>query len=78
MIIFSQIVNFFIVYIDIGGSRENDLTDSVATLEFTFDQVIGSRLFDMRISQLECNSKTDPPAGCLQYFTGIEGKIILK
>ena len=39
--------------------------------------MIGSRTFNVRVSQLECISKTDPPAGCLQYFTGTEGNTFI-
>ena len=28
----------------------------------------------IRVSQMECHSISNPPAGCLQYFTGLTGK----
>ena len=32
-----------------------------------------SRMWNMKVSQVECNSKLLPPTGCLQYFTGTQG-----
>jgi len=47
----------------------------VATLEFNFGPFKGSRAFNIRVTQIECTSKTTSPIGCLQYFTGLTGRI---
>jgi len=46
-----------------------------ATLEFNFGPFQGSRAFNIRVTQIECSSKILPPFGCLQYFTGLTGRI---
>jgi len=63
------------IYIDIGASRKNDIAGFAATLQFSFAKVIGARSFNVRVSQLDCNSKETPPAGCLQYHTEIQGRL---
>ena len=43
----------------------------------TFKVVVGESGLDWKIlvSQIECSSKSLPPAGCLQYFMGSEGQV---
>ena len=68
---------FSTVYIDIGSSQDNDIVGFAASLQITYDQVVGSRSFNIRVSQLDCTSKENPPAGCLQYLTGTQGNLNL-
>ena len=57
------------VFVEIGD-------DTSATLLFTFGvNVPGSREFEIKITQYRCNSEMRPPEGCLQYFTGTDGRI---
>ena len=60
----------FIVYIELG--REAAAT---AALAFTFGSQTISRYWDIKVTQLECNNRSKPASGCLQYFTGTTGRI---
>ena len=56
------------MYLDIGrGSSDS------ATLAFTFSGTF-SRYWDIKITQIPCGVIYDPPNGCLQYHTGIDGR----
>ena len=58
----------FSVYLDIGrGSSDT------ANLAFTFSGTF-SRYFDIKVTQIPCDVNYDPPNGCLQYHTGIDGR----
>ena len=58
----------FLVYLDIGrGSSDT------ANLAFTFSGTF-SRYFDIKVTQIPCDVNYDPPNGCLQYHTGIDGR----
>jgi len=45
-------------------------------LVFNFDlQVNTARLWNIKVSQISSSDGTNPPPGCLQYFTGTEGSV---
>jgi len=46
-----------------------------ATLAFKFAAVDAKRTFEIKVTQYACNSVMRPPEGCLQYYTGTEGRI---
>jgi len=56
------------VYLDLGQSASD-----AATLAFTFSGTL-SRYWDIKVTQIPCNSIYGPPNGCLQYHTGIDGR----
>jgi len=58
------------MYLDLGPD-----SNSGATLTFTFGAATQDRTFEIKITQLACDSPTRPPVGCLQYFVGTEGRI---
>ena len=58
------------MYVDIGAS----CTDT-ATLQFTFTGTSTTRLFEIKVTQIPCNSDYSPRDGCLQYHTGFTGRI---
>lgn len=62
--------SLFSVYIDLGMSPS-----STANLNFAFSSASGSRSFEIKISQIKCDDVNRPKPGCLQYFTGTEGRI---
>ena len=53
------------------GTGESDS----AELNFEFAAVVGNRNFEMKVTQIICNSNARPPEGCLQWHTGTEGRI---
>ncbi|CAB4068900.1 unnamed protein product [Lepeophtheirus salmonis] len=57
------------IYIDIG----NQDGDS-ASLNFAFRQEQRDRVWDIKVTQIPCNTIDDPPAGCLQYLKGTSGR----
>jgi len=46
-----------------------------ATLTVDTDGNAGDRFWKILVRRIECNSDALPPAGCLQYFTGLSGRI---
>nr|XP_040574106.1 uncharacterized protein LOC121123088 [Lepeophtheirus salmonis] len=56
------------IYLDIGR-----MTTDTATLNFAFTGVF-NRFYDVKITQIPCNSRNSPPNNCLQYHTGVSGK----
>lgn len=52
-----------------GSARE-----ATAQLTFTL-QGEGTRMWDIKVSQVECNNPSRPPKGCLQYFTEATGTL---
>lgn len=58
------------MYIDFG----NVLSDTVG-LAFTFTGTSTVRTWEIKTSQIECSNPNRPPAGCLQYFTTLIGRI---
>merc|ERR1739848_862846 len=61
-------------YIEIGKDAA-----ATATLAFTFGTCTGActtqRLWEIKVTQLECTNRARPPSGCLQYYTGTQGRI---
>jgi len=61
------------LYLDVGK-----LPSDTAMITFTFDSDVAagdfSRFWDIKVTQIPCRSKYDPPPGCLQWHTGIDGK----
>jgi len=58
------------MYIDFG----TDIADTVS-LNFAFTGTSTVRTWEIKASQIECSSALRPPAGCLQYFTTLSGRI---
>lgn len=56
------------IYLDLGRQSSDS-----ATLAFTFTGAF-SRYWDIKVTQIPCNVNYDPPNGCLQYHTGIDGR----
>lgn len=56
------------MYLDVGTAASDS-----ATFAFTFANAF-SRFWDIKITQIPCNVRYDPPNGCLQYHTGIDGR----
>jgi len=61
-------------YIEIGKDA-----GATATLAFTFGTCtapcVTQRLWEIKVTQLECTNRSRPPSGCLQYHTGTQGRI---
>lgn len=59
------------IYVDIGTVS----TDTV-TLGFTFSTSTSTiRTWEIKVSQISCNSHSRPPNGCLQYWTTLTGRM---
>ena len=57
------------MYIELG-------TESSATAELKFTFVgTASRTYEIKVTQYRCDSASRPPEGCLQYHTGVEGRL---
>ena len=75
MLCFQKLYLLFVsVYYELGGSNT-----ATATLSFTISSVTlvasNTRSFEIKVSQIECTSRTRPPSGCFQYHTGLTGTI---
>eukprot|EP00095_Tigriopus_kingsejongensis_P012505 snap_masked-scaffold221_size251850-processed-gene-1.8 protein:Tk12505 transcript:snap_masked-scaffold221_size251850-processed-gene-1.8-mRNA-1 annotation:"hypothetical protein SINV_00302" len=58
------------MYIDLGCERSD-----TATLSFDFDGSDNNRLWEIKVSQIKCNTEGHPNGcGCLQYHTGLTGR----
>lgn len=57
------------VYLDAGDS-----VSGTAMLNFAFTGT-GSRIWDIKVSQIPCSANYRRPDGCLQYLTGIDGRL---
>ena len=58
------------LYLELGS-------DATATATLDFNLVgPGTRMWDIKVSQIECNNPSRPPKGCLQYFTGTSGQFM--
>lgn len=69
MIEYVQLVSFTVVYIDAGLGQSNPIVISVIT-SGTFP-----RIWRIRVTQIHCGSISRADQGCLQYFTGISGRV---
>lgn len=58
------------IYVELGTGESDS-----AELNFEFAAVVGNRNFEMKVTQIICNSNARPPEGCLQWHTGTEGRI---
>ena len=60
------------VYVEVGKDA-----GATATLAFTFGtSTTVSRLWEIKVTQIECSNRGRPTdSGCLQYHTGISGRI---
>lgn len=58
------------MYVDAGVGDSNPITISVITSGSPFP-----RLWRIRISQIECTSISRADPGCLQYYTGVYGRL---
>merc|ERR1711988_685006 len=59
------------MYVDVntaGGAM-------AATININTDNTAGNRFWKILVQRIACNSPDLPPAGCLQYFTGLSGLI---
>jgi len=61
------------VYLE--ASRTVDLAATVTIANVMGGTINGMRMWRIKVSQIECNSRTKAPQGCLQYFTGIQSTI---
>ena len=75
LVLFLQVYKLYLfsVYVDIGNDR-NTNNSLAAILDVRFGLFTGGRQFSLRVSQIECHHILKPTDGCLQYFTGIEGR----
>jgi len=48
---------------------------TAATLTIDTAAAVGDRSWQILVRRIECSSEDLPPAGCLQYFTGLSGQI---
>ena len=51
------------------------LASDTATLNFAFSGDSNSRQWEIKVTQVPCNSQARPPGGCLQYHEGLSGRI---
>jgi len=58
------------IYVDIG-----ELGGDTATLSFAFQGTAFQRTWDIKVTQVECTNPGAPPDTCLQYHTGLTGRI---
>lgn len=57
------------IYVPMGTASSD-----VATIAFTFEND-NSRKYDLKLTQIECGDELAPPDGCLQFYSGVSGKI---
>merc|ERR1712062_112380 len=57
---------------DKGGSSSGSCT---ATLNFAFSGAASTRAWEVKATQIPCASRSAPDEGCLQYNTGLTGRI---
>lgn len=58
------------MYVDMGA-----LSSDTATLNFDFSGDSNIRQWDIKVTQVPCNGRGRAPDGCLQYHTGVSGRI---
>lgn len=61
------------VYLE--ASRTVDLAATVTLANVMGGTINGMRSWRIKVSQIECSSRTKAPQGCLQYFTGIQSTV---
>lgn len=60
-----------LVFYDIGSSKARNNKELKINMNFNTKSV-STRLWEIRITQIPFSSRA--PSGCMQYFTGNEGK----
>jgi hypothetical protein len=63
---------FYDVTTDKGRQAENGLGTIDLAMNFS-NRVFAQRLWEIRVTQIPFSARS--PAGCMQYFTGVEGII---
>jgi len=64
------------LYIDLSPTASDALTMTLDTLvSGTLTPAIAQRLWDIKVSQIECHATYRAPAGCTQYYMTRTGKI---
>merc|ERR1712223_23595 len=58
------------IYVDIGNE-----SGGTATLAFAFTGTSTARKWDIKVAQIPCGTTYGPRDGCLQWFTGLTGRI---
>jgi len=58
------------IYVDIGTEASG-----TATLAFAFDGASTLRKYDIKVAQIPCGTSYAPSQGCLQWQTGLTGKL---
>jgi len=58
------------IYVDIGNGASD-----TATLAFAFTGSSTARKWDIKVAQIPCSTTYTPTSGCLQYHTGVTGRI---
>lgn len=58
------------IYIDAGA-----FSSKSASFTMTNTGTTSSREWKIKVSQIECDSETNPPTGCYQYFWGQTGRV---
>jgi len=64
------------LYVDLSPTTSDALTMTLNTLvSGTLTPAIAQRVWDIKVSQIECHATYRAPAGCSQYYMGRSGKI---
>lgn len=64
------IIDVFLVYIDTGFGQSNPIVVTVITSGPTFP-----RTWRIRVTQIPCSSIAKADQGCVQYHTGVNGRV---
>lgn len=58
------------MYLELGTESSD-----TATMEFVFGATAFNRNYEIKVTQILCESGSRPPEGCLQYHVGTEGRL---
>merc|ERR1719511_527199 len=65
------------VYVELSPTSSDALTATLTTLvSGTLTPAIAQRVWDIKVSQIECHATYRAPPGCVRYYTEPSGKII--
>jgi len=65
------------LYVELSPTSSDALTATLATIvDGTLTAAIAQRVWDIKVSQIECHATYRAPAGCQRYFMEPSGKII--
>jgi len=65
------------LYVELSPTSTDALTATLATaVSTTITPAIAQRIWDIKVSQIECHATYRAPPGCQRYFMGSNGKII--